>query len=497
MEKLPEIIKQSEEKKENQEIKGGVKFVLYDREYELETYSYDFEYPESIQKETGIMGYKRTIIKPENIFNLIYKSYLDNFEFDIKKEGCEDWQIEEFFRKKIDEIAKKFGKTDSGWPEHYENGQYANDIYRTEYFEKFREYMDTSKEGKILSSLVDTNENLYPKIIENLSMGEFPKRTFNHSMGIHQEGEHEKEFVKDKFFIQKLFDIDLTKKIKLGDRATSVDSTEPIIMNIFDKSNGESIGEIDTNSLSKYEDKIKNNQVFLIGYDAFNTCTGRFWGYGYSSNINFGFSLNDNFFEEYIKKAYEIFLKNNFDTKKELIGIEQIIRMIAFCDNDFFEGYKRLYKKEGNKEISEKEDRDEKEKLNQIFNGIRERFLPNINQEETILNKKIMFVNNSYGLGSHNGNEDFVKKIKNIMDRNYDGINRSHITEDFLRLSTEENFTGYPGDKSDEICIPIFINHDEVLQICWGHAKYASFINKKGFNFFEFKHADHLPNKTD
>jgi hypothetical protein len=38
-------------------------------------------------------------------------------------------------------------------------------------------------------------------------------------------------------------------------------------------------------------------------------------------------------------------------------------------------------------------------------------------------------------------------------------------------------------------------DHHEIPQLSWGHAKYAHYFNDKSFNFFKFKHADHLPVK--
>ena len=40
--------------------------------------------------------------------------------------------------------------------------------------------------------------------------------------------------------------------------------------------------------------------------------------------------------------------------------------------------------------------------------------------------------------------------------------------------------------------MPIFIGHPQIPQLLWGHAKYAHFFSEKGFNFFEFKHAEHI-----
>ena len=372
-------------------------------DFKFNAIKYSFEYPKSIQNETGILGYKRTIVKDK----------------DVEKLGV----------KKLNQI---------------------------------------------------------------LSCGEFPNRTLNHSIGAHQGGPHKDFFIQDKFFIQKLFDINLTKKIKLGKRNTSSDSFESIVMGVYDKMNCDAIGEVSTHLLSTYEEEIKSNEVFLIGHDAFNTSAGNFWGFQTDNRINFGFSLNDNLFANYIKKAYEIFLKNNLDTKKELIGIEQIVRMVAFCDNDFFEEYKRFFKESENS-LEEESIKGEEERLSKIFSNLRENFLPHFDQDEVILNKRVIYVGDGRTLKSYNYNERFVDKINNIMDLclSWDKGYMAHTTRDFLKTSSiNGNKEGSPGDKSDEIHIPIFINHPEIPQICWGHAKYANFMNEKGFNFFEFQHKD-------
>lgn len=41
--------------------------------------------------------------------------------------------------------------------------------------------------------------------------------------------------------------------------------------------------------------------------------------------------------------------------------------------------------------------------------------------------------------------------------------------------------------------IPIFINSDQIKQLKWGHSKYATFWTEKGFNFLKIKHADKFP----
>lgn len=60
-------------------------------------------------------------------------------------------------------------------------------------------------------------------------------------------------------------------------------------------------------------------------------------------------------------------------------------------------------------------------------------------------------------------------------------------------ISIKTHILNYIEGSYIETEIPILINNDELPQISWGHAKYAHYFNEKGFNFFKFKHADHLP----
>lgn len=40
--------------------------------------------------------------------------------------------------------------------------------------------------------------------------------------------------------------------------------------------------------------------------------------------------------------------------------------------------------------------------------------------------------------------------------------------------------------------MPIFIGHDTMPQISWGHAKYAHLLDEKNLNFLTFDHEDYL-----
>lgn len=84
-----------------------------------------------------------------------------------------------------------------------------------------------------------------------------------------------------------------------------------------------------------------------------------------------------------------------------------------------------------------------------------------------------------------------ILNIDNIAEHLFDGIN------DSLRAVIDKTISDTAGGTftDQEVFLPIFIGHNEIPQLSWGHAKYAHYMNEKGFNFFKFKHADHLPKK--
>ena len=483
MEKEPKMVGQQniENTKESKETKSKIKIEFAGKEYEIETTSYDFEYPEGIQKESGILGYKRTIIFGEEMLNIV-RNHCANFGVDtngykdIESIGLLFWKI---LRKKQIEF---------GYNER--EGRFSS----IENEEQWKSYLETEEGQFFINSGIFSEHDWSKKLDRIFSNGEYPDRTMNHCMGAHQyEEKHSENFVQNKFFVQKLFDIDLAKKVKLGKRQDNADVSYGPTMSVYNKNNKEHIVNTDTHNLSKYENEIHNNEIFLIGYDAFNTSVKNFWR---GENISFGFTLNDSLFKKYIKEAYEIFLENNFDTESELMGIEQIIRMIAFCNNDFYEKYKDFIDKSGllkllrnekfddfnSKEYElEIELKDKEKELSQKFDEIIKNFLPNIDRDKAILKKHARY------------SKPFLNKIKNVMNKQInheDHLNPYCSTRKFL-----DSMFGniYSSDQSDEIRIPIFINHDKIPQISWGHAKYAHFFNKKGFNFFEFKHSENLP----
>lgn len=474
--------------------KGKIKVELAGTEFELETASYDFEYPERIQKETGILWYKRTIIEYKDIIKTIIECGKP-FGFDKRIGNCIDLGslVRECYQ-----ISRAVAN-EKGTMTRYSGIDYNNKYYETQ-------------EGLFYQFIDHIDSKIIKKLDISLSNGEFPSRTFNHTIGAHMENEKMfKIFKEDKMFLQKLFDVNLTEKIKLGRRQIAVDETTEIKIDVYDKKSDKLIYETNTYDLYKTKNEIKKNEVYLIGYDTLNTEVAHFWG-SYFVNPSFGFTINDPFFKKYIKKVYEFLLINNYDTKKEIIGIAEILKILAFCDDDFYENYKKYFKMISNiykkydyfweKNITEEEKinmEEEKNRLNHMFNEIVKKFLPNINLGEIILNKEKIFSSYEHVLlhgmdKKFNFNELFVKAISNIFGT-FLILPNSHETtfEKFLRESIRPD--SFYSNKESEIYIPIFINHDEIPQLSWGHAKYAHFLNKKWFNFFEFKHADHLPSK--
>lgn len=450
MEKVPEVTKKSnientENKKENKEIKDKIKIELAGKEYEIETTSYDFEYPGTIQKETGILGYKRTVVKEDGMLNAIHNYCKD---FGINTEGCKDFNSVLklingiLYEKKLEFGYRKYGQKYWEWGFKNEEGE-----------KSYYNYLENTGLDKFSNNL---DENLLIKKIDLvLSNGEFPNFTFNHSIGAHQDGKKEMitNFIKDQFFIQKLFSVDLTEKIKLGDRRFG---DHEIMMDIINKKGNRSEGEINTHSLYQMKDKIKNNEIFLVGYDAFNTVAGNFW-LKRNDNISFGFSPDDSFFKEYLKEIYMFCLKNNFNSGGERTTTLYIEEMAVLSDKNIFNEIKKYYEDP----VYNKKDWDEnhKEIANLSMEAIK-KFLKIPNIEKIIIDK---FGSLPYGSG------EFVHRVM---------CNQKDHCEE--------------RDES-EILIPIFINHDKIPHLSWGHAKYAHFFNQKGFNFFEFKHADHLP----
>jgi len=431
----------------------------------LEAEKYYFEYPKRIQQETGILGYERTIVKEEDILR-ITKERLESLGLDTT--NCNDFDSLDKLRKDVFTSKKEeFGISSYSWGKEYEESK-----------EKWWNYLKT-EEGKII--LRSCSPGSFNEELDlHFSNGEFPSRTFNHVMGAYVEKEQStKPFIEDRLFLQKLFDVELSKKIKLGgNRSISTDENTSIFMDVYEKENGKPIDETDVSSLHKYSEKIKQDEVFLLGTDAFNLSIGRFWDEQSTKSLSVGFSCKDPFFQEYLKKAYKFFLDNDYEN--DLLGIQQVMMILVFGSDEFIAKFKEL---ENNEDIKEEEKVME---LNNLFLKIRDSFLPDIDQETILSNKK-----KESSCWKDRSGKNATKHLGR--DHWFDSPNFQFDDHTLNRLQYAHDYGhGYSWGRQ-EVTIPIFINHNEMPQLSWGHAKYAHFMNKKGFNFFEFKHAEHLP----
>ena len=359
----------------------------------LEAEKYYFEYPKHIQKETGILGYERTIISNEqmNKYNL------------------------------------------------------ENDYDKTRSF------------------------------LMRMSNDQYPKQTMNHTVGSNANKEdrhkYEENLIKDRFFLQEIFDVDLTGKVTLDNRQDCVDRTDPIILDIYNKNTNEFIEKIKLKSLHEKKREIKENSIYLVGNDAFNTSPGHFYFGSDYQFLSFGFSPKDIFLKEYIQKSYKFILENVKKTYK--LGPREGIR-----DN-----LSAMYKAYalGNDEL---------------INGLGTK-----RERPEIVEKSFQDIYKEICLDLGNV---FESSLKTAYEEDGDGPHDPFIFLDSLAgtswMMLENNVVrkATSGSKSeDEITIPIFINNDNIPQLSWGHAKYAHFVNQKGFNYIEFKHADHLPVKEE
>lgn len=362
----------------------------------------EFSYPENIQKETGILGYERTILNVENM-----------------------------------------------------------------------------------------SEEMCISILSKLSNEEYPKYSFNHQMNAYvdpKDSSNIENFTKDKFFVQKIYDIDLIKKEvedpKLRDAfgqihtykvfnhpAKNYDSSElktQSNISVFDKSTGKrlhSSSHIPIGELSKYSGQLEKGQAFACSADSgLNVSFGNFFGKAISTP-SFGFSLKDTFFENYLQKSLKNYseLKDDKGENEVYKGVSGILRMMIL-DQKFTKDFtdSEDFKSLNASELKNTE-------TYQIFSRKTKDLLKTISGEQKIELPDVF------------SNEDHFD-------------NYIYVLVYGLIDSTEKDSSA--SDSTTECNLPVFINHDEVPQLRWGYAKYGHLFTKKGLNFIEFKHSEHLPKKS-
>ncbi len=304
-------------------------------------------------------------------------------------------------------------------------------------------------------------------ILLNLSGGEYPNQTFNHRLGadmpVEQSKKYHTHFKDDKFFLQKLFDVDRLnksfKEIELGipteDRFKYYQKSDNGFINTSGKVGSVSLIENLKTNQSKSE-------IYAIGPEGLNTKCGAMWSNKDVSLASFGFSPEDSFYYEYLIKSLELYKKlYREDPATYLNPITNIIGQMIMQDKRL----RHLY-----------EIRDENHRYSLAKEVVKEADL-NLNQ---YVKEKINNLLEQFQL-------DFVT------DENVDRYVREKYR---LPESYKEDMIKHIVGEINEPDIPIIINHNEIPQLSWGHAKYAHYSNEKGLNFFKFKHAKHLPEKS-
>ena len=310
-------------------------------------------------------------------------------------------------------------------------------------------------------------------LLVKLSGGEYPETCVTHTLGAYGASEkYRKVFAEDRFFIQKIYDLGLVEKLKdemdpnhiLNNNGAELEilnkkDNSPYSENIYgeiqtSKSYHEGVLHSETTPIAKIPKEILNNETeFYIKKD-FYLEPGNFWTSIIGvDDIGFGFSvLDDSFFKKYIEECilvdHNALLESGNSSTKDIFCIYLI--------NEYHRLGHSFSVSSSDDKVVEEMKRDFILKINEIASD----FLKN----------KIPLSSSSSGSEINMG---------------------QYAKQRFFGRSGAFGGNYFIGH---EIKMPIFINHDKIPQLSWGHAKYAHYFNDKSFNFFKFKHADHLPN---
>lgn len=325
---------------------------------------------------------------------------------------------------------------------------------------------------QIENALPQNKAGVIGDICKSLSDGEYPNYTLNHIVGAYTtKNEHAsmyEDFKKDKFFLQKIYGMELIERKRnrndinykhIFNHHSGGASDQPRAnYSLIEKDshtiikNGEFIGNI-------IEDKeqIASKKFFastIHGEAGLNMIPGSWFGsYPSENEISFGFSTfgSDPFFQEYAEKIFLEFVKIiNSNESWEQLKSGYTFRTAAFLF---------LITKYG-KEFG-------------FLKGDEKLYATVINKCQLILDT-FLLKNNINTLPSEIKSEI----VASLIDGGYRNFGITEI-----------------GLSAPEVFLPVMFGHDEIPQLSWGHAKYAHYFNDKSFNFFKFKHADHLPVK--
>lgn len=336
---------------------------------------------------------------------------------------------------------------------------------------------------QLIATLGFKEKNLFnSEILNSLSEGNYPKNTYNHELGGYAGSKalkmHE-DLKNDKFFVQKIYDIDRIKKLRSNTNALEIfnhnvagrdhkpDYSIPRSnITILNKETLKLISgkKHPVGKIPEYEDKINSGEVFgASAYGGLNVMPSFFFEGIDLERFSVGFPKRlEGFHKEYFLKSLQIYVEifNEIENQEngELKGdfLKNIARIVYMFFID------EIY---SNESI-----RDEIDTM---------RLLPDdLNVFGENPNKQRLF--DIY--------EDF---ISNFCSKNE--INLDFFPQGFDEFTLKGEIFYNLALPVEELFIPIFIGHDEIPQLSWGHAKYAHYMNEKGLNFFKFKHAAHLP----
>lgn len=408
----------------------------------------NFEYPENIQKETGIVGYERTIIKEKDL------EKLKNEYINIAKEEN---------KKKLDE--------------------------------------------SVIKSISERNLSL--DILMSLTNQEFPQKTFFHQMGYYagesSAQKYVEQFAQEKFLLQKLFDPSTISSLK--EKVNSVFQHYPsgfsrnaVEFSVFDKKTNICIkNEIDPSEITNYEEKIKNGEVYLSTADKGLPTTDM--PYGDTQNRTVKFSNFDifskkpifGFFpDDYFKSYLEGVIKEYRKINNAKLSIDKQKIPSKMSRNDFnmkeLEEWMKLGRNKMYKEDFSTEEWSNFGKPKIPTNMFASIFRMMEYEEEVndFLKTGIAKGNWVYQKADSSKDQNATSEYFHKLFEKHGGIYKNKPQQG----ENEKEKIG--GGYAEETLIPIFIGNDNVPNLRWGHAKYACFWTSKGLNLLKIKHTDSI-----
>ena len=437
----------------------------------LEAETYDYDYPEKIQQETGILGYERTKISNQGITDFIKKYYSEKHGINVEEYGFESVESIKAFEEKHKERRKSRPRTEEGF-------------YTEEY-----QYSEQYKTDELLSEI---SYGPLKEIIHSMSNGEYPTRCFNHifSAYVHDEklkDAYHNEFKQSKFFLQKIYNTESRKRLGEGSlrhKLGNYFSTEKVL----DKSDNTVRPHREKDEYFEGTKDLERDNKWA--FTELNFWTSDFWYATKKINgVCFGFSMKDGLLKEYLEESLRCLsdIKDDnyysspltvawFDSSNDTLnGTISIIWNLAFLNEKIQD---LLFEDRQESQVS--------------VNALRMAVDTAFSEMEQRTTFPISEFLSSY-------DNDYIDEVNKYLDTKYKDNGFNHFKASLVQriLGTRKkilkNEHSNDAHIHDEGHIPIFINHDELPQLSWGHAKYAHYMNEKGLNFFKFKHSEHLP----